>query len=191
MIITIYGINLRSPQKDFILISQLMEKILNVEIHSFGGSGQFDEKTSSISSKQYTVLATNLSCFSPVLRLLICYSIFMDNTFGGKKTIIEYFTNLATQKITIITVVSLHQPQSFTLHCVIYKKMLCSFSFHQFITQRLSLDHCAGAYKSCFAAMTRAGQNIILPDIIFCCPKFGHYIHILPFLDNIFIMGHV
>ena len=28
-------------------------------------------------------------------------------------------------------------------------------------------------------------------DIILFCPKFGHYIHILPFLDNIFIMGHV
>ena len=49
----------------------------------------------------------------------------------------------------------------------------------------------AGAYKSRFAAMTIAGQNIILPDTILFCPKFGHYIHILPFLDNIFIMGHV
>ena len=49
----------------------------------------------------------------------------------------------------------------------------------------------SGAYKSRFAAMTIAGQNIILPDILLFCPKFKHYIHILPFLDNIFSMGHV
>ena len=41
-----------NPQKKFRFLSQLSEKISNVEIHTFWGSGQFMETAISIGSPQ-------------------------------------------------------------------------------------------------------------------------------------------